>query len=343
MTEMTQRHLGYLLIASVAVLGLAAWVVHHGRPRAESAGAAVLPGLTAALNEVTEVRLSGAGGAHTTIDKGAKRWIVRERGYPADTGKLRKLLIDLGNLESVARKTRLARNYPILGVENVTSPKASGARIDVVTPGKTWSLIVGHSADGNECYVRLVGHKQSLLASPLVMVNVKSSQWLAPVIVDLERSRVSRIEERPEQGPGFVVFRAKTGQSHFTVDGIPRGRKLQSPDAADDMASALSNLTLSDVRQATPPPKDTRFSHARFRTFGGLEIDVEGYQAGKGGKHFIEVAASGDGPKAGPEAARINARVHGWAYRIPDYRYQEIFQPISGLLAPLPQHGKPRK
>ena len=340
---MTQRRLGYLLIVSVAVLGLASWIVHRGQPRAESSGAAVLPGLTAALNEVTEVRLSGAGGAHTTIDKGAQRWIVRERGYPADTGKLRKLLIDLGNLESVARKTRVARNYPILGVQNVTSPNAGGARIDVVTPARNWSLIVGHSADGNDCYVRVVDHKQSLLASPLVRVDVKSAQWLAPVIVDLKPSRVSRIEERPGRGPGFVVFRARAGQSDFTVDGIPRGRRLKSPDAADDMAGALSNLTLSDVREATPPPKDTRLSHAVFKTFGGLEVDVEGYQAGKGGKHFIEVTSRASAPKAGPEAARINARVHGWAYQIPDYRYQEIFKPLSGLLAPLPHHGRAHK
>ena len=340
---MTQRHLGLLAIASVIVLALAAWVAHRNQPGAHARGGKVLPGLSAALNTVTTVRITGAGGARTTLERGAKRWIVGERGYPADSGKLRKLLIDLGNLRIQARKTRLARNYPVLGVQSVSSAKATGARIDIITPARTWSLIVGHSADANDCYVRVVGHKQSLLASPLVRGDAKASQWLEPVIVDLGQSRISRIEERPAQGPSFEVSRAKATEADFTVHGIPRGRKLQSADAANDMASALSNLTLSDVSKPAAPPKGTPLSHAIFKTFDGLKIDIAGYQVGKAAKHFIDVVASGSGKDAASQAARINARVHGWEYQIPGYRYREIFQPLSGLLAPLPRHDKPHK
>lgn len=336
---MTQRRLGFLLVASLAVLALAIWVAHRqSGSGATSAGEAVLPGLTAALNTVTEVRLTGAGGEHTTLERGAKRWMVRERGYPADTGKLRKLLIDLGDLKIIQRKTRLAQNYPILGVQNVTSPKADGSRVDIVTPARTWSLIVGHTADGSDCYVRVVGHKQSLLVSPLVMVDAKPAQWLDPIILDLHQRRVSEIEERPDRGPDFEVTRAKPAQAHFTVHGIPPGRKLASASAADEMASALSNLTLSDVRRATAPAQGVHLSRAVFKTFGGLEIEVTGYKTSKGGKHYIAVAAHGSGKKAGPRAARIDARVQGWEYRIAGYRYQEIFQPLSGLLAPLSSH-----
>lgn len=341
---MTQRRLGFLLIASLAVLVLAVWVVHRqsAAGTASRAGEAVLPGLANQLNSVTEVRISAAGGVRTTLDRGAKRWLVSERAYPADSGKLRKLLIDLGDLKVIERKTRLARNYPILGVQKLTSAKASGTRIDVITPHKTWSLIVGHTANGNDCYVRVVGHKQSLLASPLVMADATPAQWLEPIIIDVSHSRISRIEERPARGRRFSIARAKASDADFTVHGIPRGRKLDSAGAADDMASALSNLTLSDVRKSAPAPRGVRLSHAVFETFDGLEIDVDGYQTGKRGKHYIDVVAHGSGKKAANQAARINARVRGWEYRVPGYRYQEIFQPLSGLLAPLPvhHHGK---
>ena len=341
---MTQRRLGFLLVVSLAVLVLAVWVVHSqsGAGAADGAGATVLPGLENRLNSVTEVRISAAGGVHTALRKGARRWMVSERAYPADSGKLRKLLIDLGNLKIVERKTRLAKNYPILGVQAVTSAKASGTRIDVISPHKTWSLIVGHTANGNGSYVRVVDHKQSLLVSPLVMADAKPAQWLDPVIIDVSRSHISRIEERPARGRRFSVSRAKASEADFTVHGVPRGRKLDGPNAADNMANALSNLTLSDVRKSAPPPRGTRLSHAVFKTFGGLEIDVDGYQTGKSGKHYIDVVAHGSGKKAGHRAARINARVHGWQYRIPAYRYREIFQPLSGLLAPLPGRHKKR-
>ena len=338
---MTQRRLGFLLAASLAVLLLAIWVVNRQSSAGSSeAGKAVLPGLENALNSVTEVRITGAGGVHTTIEKGARRWLVRERGYPADLGKLRQLLIELGNLKVVERKTRLAQNYPILGVQRVTSAKASGKRIDVVTPGKTWSLIVGDTANDNDCYVRVVGHKQSLLASPLVRVAAKPARWVRPIILDLGSKRIRSIVERPARGWRFSIARAKASQADFTVQGIPPGRKLDGAGAADAMAGALSDLRLEGLRKAASVPKGALPSHALFRTFDGLQVDLTGYKLGKAGKHYIEVLARGSGKQAAAEAARINARVQGWAYRIAGYRYRQIFQPLSGLLAPLahPRH-----
>ena len=91
-----------------------------------------------------------------------------------------------------------------------------------------------------------------------------------------------------------------------------------------------------------PAPKPPRLSHAVFKTFDGLEVDVEGYDSGKGGKHYIDLVARGSGKKADSQAARINARVRGWQYRIPGYRYREIFQALSGLLAPLPHAHRKR-
>jgi hypothetical protein len=261
--------------------------------------------------------------------------VVAERGYPADSGKLRKLLIDLGSLKAIERKTRLARNYPVLGVQDVTSPAATGARIDIDSGGKTWSLIVGNSMDGNDCYVRLVGSPQSLLASPLVQVDADPKLWLDPTILDLGQKRVSAILEQPAKGPGFSVSREKQTQADFTVRGIPRGRELSGADAADSMGSALSNLTLTDVRKAAAPPAGAELSHAVFRTFDGLEIDVSGRQ--EANHDYIELSAKSSDKAADAEAQQIEARVQGWEYEIPGYRYDEIFQPLDGLLKPLPK------
>lgn len=337
---MNQRQLGYLFAASLAVLALAIWVAHRHQPgHAARTGELVLPGLEASLNEVTRVQIAGPGGVQATLEKGTAQWAVSERGYPADSGKLRKLLLDLASLKIIETKTRLAQNYPVLGVQDLAKTGADGVRIDVVSPEKTWSLIVGHTVDGNECYVRLVGHRQSLLASPMLMANAKPGSWLDPPVVDLHQDRVRLIEERPASGPAFTAVRAKAGE-HFAVRGIPRGRKLASADAADDMASALANLTLDDVRKTAPPPHGVHEAHARFETFDGLAIGVTGYQDGTGGPHYIEIAASAAAKSAGAEAARIAARVGGWQYRIPGYRYDEIFQRLSGLLAPLPARAR---
>lgn len=339
---MTARRVTLLFAIGIVVIGLAAWVSSRGQSGNDSiAGTAVLPGLEGAVNDVTQIRITKADGTHTTLERQATDWTVGERGYPADSGKLRKLLLDLGDLKAVQRKTSIARNYKVLGVEDVTSPKATGARLDIVSPGKTWSLIVGSSMDGNDCYVRVVDSAQSLLASPLVMVDADPKLWLDPTIVDIAQNRVSAVQERPAKGPGFDVSRDKKTQADFTVHGIPHGRQLSGADAADTMGSALSSLTLTDVQKALAPPKGVDLSHAVFKTFDGLEIDVSGYKQASNG--YIDVSARPTDKSAAAEGQQINSRVQGWQYEIPDYRFDEIFQSLDGLLKPLPAKTPPTK
>ncbi|HTX05390.1 MAG TPA: DUF4340 domain-containing protein [Steroidobacteraceae bacterium] len=331
---MTARRVSVLFGIGIIVIALAAWVSSRNQGAGDSiAGTPVLPGLERSLNDVTRIRIT-KGKTQTTLERQASDWVVAERGYPADSGKLRKLLLDLGSLEAVERKTSIARNYRVLGVQNPTSPQATGARIDLISPGKTWSLIVGNSMDANNCYVRVVDSAQSLLAKPLILVDADPKQWLDPTILDIGQNRVSAILEQPAKGAGFSVSRAQKAQADFTVHGIPRGRELTGADAADSMGSALSSLTLTDVRKSAAAPKGIELSHAVFRTFDGLEIDLSGYK--EASDDYIDVSAKATDKSADTEAGQINSRVQGWEYEIPDYRYSEIFQPLEGLLKPLP-------
>ena len=339
---MTARRVSILFAIGIVVIALAAWMSSRGQGGQDSvAGTPVLPGLEGAVNDVTRIRITKADGTHVTLQRNATDWTVAERGYPADSGKLRKLLLDLGALKAVERKTSIARNYGVLGVADVTSPKATGARIDIVSPGRTWSLIVGSSVDGSDCYVRVVDSAQSLLASPLVLVDADPKQWLDPTILDVGQSRVSEIDEQPARGPGFSVSRDKKTQADFTVHGIPRGRELTGPDAADSMDSALSSLTLTDVRKSVAPAKGTDLSHAVFKTFDGLQVEVSGYKQANNG--YIDVSAQATGKSAAAEAQQINSRVQGWEYEIPDYRYDEIFQSLDSLLKTLPPKKSPAR
>lgn len=339
---MTARRVTLLFAIGAVIIALATWVSSRSHTDDDSvAGTRVLPGLESALNDVTRIRITKAGKTQATLDRSTTDWLVGERGYPADSGKLRKLLLDLGSLQAVERKTSVARNYPVLGVDDVTSPKASGARVDIVSPGKTWSLIVGHSMDANDVYVRVVDSSQSLLASPLVMVDADPKLWLDPTILDIAQSRVSEIDEQPAKGPGFNVSRASKTAAGFTVHDVPHGRELTGADAADQMGSALSSLTLTDVSKAAAPAQGADLSHAVFKTFDGLEIDVAGHKQASNG--YIDVSARANDKTADAEARQINARVQGWEYQIPDYRYDEIFPTMDSMLKPLPVKKAPIK
>src|ERR1700719_4227427 len=176
---MTARRVAVLLAAGLAVIVFAIWVASKRHlERATLSGDLVLPGLERSANAVTEVDLAKGDGTRTSLKRNSAGWDVAERGWPADTARLRKLVLDLGALNIVEEKTRLPANYPQLGVQDVSSPTATGTRIEVISPGRTWALIVGKSSNAKSGYVRVANASHSLLAAPLLTVDADPKGWL---------------------------------------------------------------------------------------------------------------------------------------------------------------------
>jgi hypothetical protein len=331
------RRVAWLLIAGVAVIAFAIWLssLRH-LERATLSGDVVLPGFEHALNGVTEIRLRKGDGTHATLAKGGSNWSVAERGWPAQMSRVRKLLLDLGTLTVVEEKTRLPANYPALGVEDVSSPKATGTELSIIAPGHTWVLIVGKSAGAKSGYVRVGNAPQSLLAAPLLTADAAPRSWLDNALIDIPAERVREIEAHPAEGAGFTAVRQKKEDAHFNVVPVPKGRELSSAGAADTLGAALSGLTLDDVAKATTT--DSKASHAFFRTFDGLEIEAVGHKDGT--RALLTLVARATDAAANAEAQKINARCGGWEFEVPDYKYAALFTPVTELLKPLPPPAK---
>jgi hypothetical protein len=331
---MSPRRVAWLLVAGVGVIAFAIWLssLRH-LERATLSGDLVLPGLERAVNTVTEIRLRRGDGTHATLTKGPNEWSVAERGWPAQRDKVRKLLLDLGTLNVVEEKTRLAANYAALGVEDVSSAKATGTQVELIAPGHTWVVVLGKPSGAKSGYVRVANSVQSVLAAPLVTADAAPKSWLDNALVDVPAERVREIQERPGAGAGFVAVRQKKEDAHFNVVPVPKGRELSSVGAADTLGAALSGLTLEDVaRPGTPDPNSP---HAFFRTFDGLELEAIGRKEGT--RALLVLSARGSTPEASLEAQRLNTRFSGWEFELPDYKYAAIFTPLTDLLKALPQ------
>src|SRR6185437_5700563 len=215
---MSSRRVLLLLVAGLLVIGFAIWLSSRRHlDRATMSGDLVLPGLENALNTVTEVRLTKGDQTHTTLKKGASDWVVAERGYPADSGKVRKLLLDLGALNVVEEKTHNPANYPQLGVEDTASPKATGTRVAAVTPAKVYEVIIGKPSSGKSGFVRVPTTEQALLAAPSITVDADPKRWLDHTLIDIPQDRIKAVEEKPTEGPGYTASREKKEQTDFTV------------------------------------------------------------------------------------------------------------------------------
>ena len=102
----------------------------HADDRRSSAGAAFVPGLAAALNDVERVTLTKAGGETVaTLERrgDAGSWSRRAR-YRADVAKLRQSLRALADAKILETKTSNPEFYARLGVEDVAEPRGHRRR-----------------------------------------------------------------------------------------------------------------------------------------------------------------------------------------------------------------------
>jgi len=263
--------------------------------------------------------------------------VVAEREFPADSGKVRKLLLDLSSLQSVELKTGDPEKYSQLGVEDVKSPTSSGTLIELVAPEKVHGIIVGKSSGMKSAYVRATDEKQSVLATPQVMVDSDPKRWLDATLADIPEKRIKEVEVLPASGPAYRVTREKAEQTDFTVPGLPKGRELSSPSAANTVAGDLALLTITDVRKAVPASDAAAVKPERaiFRTFDGLEIQVEGVKEGE--RRYISLTPKSSAKETADESQKLDARTKGWQFEIPTYKYDGMFRPLENLLAKPPE------
>jgi hypothetical protein len=359
---MNSRRLILLVVAALAVALAAVWASMRGGSEVAAHGqTAVLAGLAEAIDAVNEVRLARGDGTAATLTRHDNGWVVAQRNYPADTGKLRKLLIDLSTLRAIEEKTSDPARYAALDVEDATGAQAHSVRVDVVAGARSWSVLLGKSSGMNDGFVRVPGQGAAELAQPRVEADPQPARWIDAAIVDIPAEQIQQVAVQPAGGPSYRVDRDKRGEADLTLHGVPPGRKPAAPAVIDAIAGALARLNAEDVR-----PRAASWEHpsrATFRAFDGLQLDVEGAREGNltwvrvaagvdetTAKHIAEAAPSkaaaadaktGDSkpaqaapPDPAAEAAAINSRLGGFDFQVPAYRYDEIYRQLKDLIAP---------
>ena len=322
---MTRSRLAALAVVALAVALLALWLSSRsGAPEGGLAGTRVLPDLEARLNDVTGVRLA-AKGASVTLARAGDAWVVEERAYAADTAKLRKLLLGLAKLAVIEQKTRNPASYPQLGVED-PGPTATGTRVDVVTPTKTFSLIVGKNTGSVGSFVRVPGSAQSLLAGPELSVAADPKQWIDTALADILADRIKAVAVKPQAGPAWQAKR-DAATAALTLYDLPKGKTQRSADGVTPVAAMLVGLHVEDVQAAPTADPDRGAPHVALTTFDGLEIGLWG--RADGDHRYIRGDARSTGTATAKEAAALAQRLAGREFEIPRYKYDALFRPLA--------------
>jgi len=311
---------------------------------------AFLPGLMDSLESVTTISIVGANNEPVaTLSRGADGWTIGERGgYRADLTKVRHTLLSLAEAEILEPKTANPALHSRLGVAAVDAQDATGLAVTLSGPAAPVTIIVGDAAGDYRRYARRDGEDQSYLINRDPELGATAADWLDTAIIDLPAERVREVTVTHPDGETLHVFKESREQMNFTVEGIPDGRSLLYDSVANVMGSVLQNLTLEDVEPATESAMAPPITE--FRTFDGLTVTVHGIK--RDDTAWIGISATAD-PSSGAdepasaeseagdatpardplqEAATINARLAGWRFRIPTYKYEQLTRRMADLL-----------
>ncbi|MGO9332265.1 MAG: hypothetical protein ACLQJ0_29715 [Steroidobacteraceae bacterium] len=121
---MSQRRFLMLLAAALIGLTLALYFSGQRHLSHDSQGGLLLPKLREELNGVSAVTIrKGAAKPTVSLRHSADQWTVAELdNYPADSLKLRRLLLALSEARLTEEKTSNPASYPIIGVEDIIYP-----------------------------------------------------------------------------------------------------------------------------------------------------------------------------------------------------------------------------
>jgi hypothetical protein len=333
---MSKKHFSWLLGVTVAVAVLVLFIpAKTGRENGFEPHL-LMPGLAASVNEVDHVRISAAGeGASTTLQRKGDRWVVLEySSYPANWETLRGLLADLSQAQVIEKKTANPEFYPRLGVEDPSSPGASGMLLEFDDTIGTPALIIGNRAQGRDGrYVRLQDEASSVLIDRQFEMPLDAVSWLNRDIIDIADSSVVEVVITHADGEQITIRKVSAEDTDFELLGMPEGRELQSNWTVNSIGGGLQGLSLD----AVSPESDVDWTGSttlRMLTADGLQIDAELLAVEE--LRWIRLEASASTEEIDDELdsriEEINQRVSGWAYQIALYNFDAMNKRMSDLL-----------
>ena len=368
--------------ATVLALGGAFWLSQDDKPAGQSKPAYALPALNSHINDVQSLSISDAQDKIlVTLDNSEQGWTVREKvAYPADTGKLRKLLLDLANAKLLESNTADPQHYTELGVQDLSSADAKGVLVTLTGLNQPAQLIIGSvSSHGNGTFLRRPGEAQSWLASGQISIATEPEQWLNPVLTDIAAERIAEIVLTKADAQPLRLSKAKPDAANFEVVELPANRELLAPAIVNGLASTLAGLTLEEIAPAETKPTAKPAVQAHFQTFDGVIIDIAGWQQdGKASlslKAALDMATADEAVTAGqektaaptdqsgnPQAANVapetgkrpkptldslraeveqlNQRFHDRIFQVPADKYQNLTKSLEDILKPVATPAK---
>lgn len=239
---MTNKVIG-ILVSLIVLLGIAVlFDLYEAGPEDEFIGRLLFPDLGRQLDSIKLVEISD-GENSLGLQKEGASWGVRERGhYPTDFTELSSLITSLSQARLVERKTSRPEKLGQLGLS-----EEAAVRLVLQTETHNFNLYLGDVPSGRKgSYVRFPDDNQAWLIDTEVEVKTLPSEWLDPVIINIDSQKIERVKVESPGGQQLEVRRVE-GEEDMQLSGMSADQKLKYPGITNELSSALVNVRLKDL------------------------------------------------------------------------------------------------
>ena len=339
---MKPKHFVYLaFVTAISVLfAIVSFVAHNQWSPGTAVGAKLFPALGTDAGKVATIEVR-RGPSVVVLERQGNAWGLKERaGYPAESEKIKALVVKLVEAELVEAKTRNPEKYQLLELEDaaVKDSKSRLVRLLDANGGVVAEAVVGKKrweafgAGKGGTYVRKPGDAQTWLANVEVDPSAAVKDWVKASVLETDTGKLSRITIEVPGEEALKIEReggkdAKDGKLRFL--GLPEGKKLKDASAADTLARAAANIDMEDVRKSASTPAGGGAGVVKLEAEGGLAVTLRLVK--EGDAHWLSIAATGEGD-AKAKAEEIGKRTQGWEFKVPASKAEALLKRRADLL-----------
>lgn len=308
----------------------------------DNIGAAILPDLQAALNNIDELEVVGADNqVLSTVVRGDTGWTVKQRNaHPADISKVRAALLSLAEAKIVEEKTSNADLYSRLGVEDVAASEAQGVKAVVKYNNQLAELIVGNPGPqiNKSRYVRPADSQTSWLVDRKIDLKHQPDYWLKKDILSVEPDEVASITITLQDGAVLEIANTDDENNTFEVTNLTDASAQVVDAELHQVANALSSFQLLDVVSDEEFKQESPAMNISYRLKSGANIDLQAYDVDNDHYAAVTSSLSADIADENKDAVQtyveqINQVTSGWVYKIPNVTYDSMYKREADVLA----------
>lgn len=321
----------FLALAAVAVISATLYLQYKpGEITLENQ--LLFPNLGKQLDRIVEVKFEKGASSFTLHRKGEDLWLVQERaGYPADSAKVRGLLLGTAGLRRIEEKTKNPERYVRLGLAEAKEKgreDKQAARITLWSEEETQPLadfflgrhgIAKGRRSLEEMYVRVQGDPMAWLVEGNLPHDHEVAGWLKKDILTLDPERIREVRVTRADGKVITIEKNDPSVFDYHVTGVPKTAGSMSTRAINGIPIAMAKLQLQDVRRR----QETDFTiwktgaSVRLTTFDGMRISMMLWSSGE--EFLLRIDAAFDpgearqpepDPRKGPRAAGLPSFGH---------------------------------